>query len=281
MLSERWRALAARISGLTESGMLLAQFLQVNSGEPYGVHKALGTDCQVALSDICAFSNEFAAALPSTVTNRIEVFVATRGDLFKAANEDVQVARAALVLLSSLGTEITYLLDDQQELIRSRVERAFLHLQRLIVANEIERSTWLRARANNEVACERLGAAHLLLHGIFAFKVDATGGRTDLVMPEPIDIGRITRAADGLVLTEWKLIDDNNAIAKFGEGRNQAEAYASGVLGGFELATHRYIVGVSEKNLRTAQSDVERDGVVYRHINLVVDPDVPSVAARK
>src|ERR1700722_9028346 len=40
------------------------------------------------------------------------------------------------------------------------------------------------------VACERLGAVHLLWHGIFAFKVDGSGARTDLIAPEQPDLNQ-------------------------------------------------------------------------------------------
>jgi hypothetical protein len=35
------------------------------------------------------------------------------------------------------------------------------------------------------LACEKLAGVHLLLHGIWAFKVHAAGERTDLVFPQP------------------------------------------------------------------------------------------------
>jgi hypothetical protein len=112
---------------------------------------------------------------------------------------------AALVSLVAFETEMSFLLSDVQASIRSRSERAFSHLQRSIVVDESIRARWLKAFKEGEVACEKLGAVHLLLHGIWAFKVDAAGARTDLVLEEPAgDVAAVQRYADGLVLTEWK-----------------------------------------------------------------------------
>jgi hypothetical protein len=82
------------------------------------------------------------------------------------------------------------------------------------------------------VACEKLGAVHLLLHGIWAFKVNAAGKRTELVFQEPVsDGGAGPQYADGLVLTEWKLAPDG-AAKHFKNARSQARRYAQGSLAG-------------------------------------------------
>ena len=70
--------------------------------------------------------------------------------------------------------------------IRTRSERAFAHLQRHFVADAECRDKWTSAFTDGEVACEALRALHLLLHGLWAFKVDNAGARTDLVFQEPL-----------------------------------------------------------------------------------------------
>ena len=74
-----------------------------------------------------------------------------------------------------------------------------------------------------------MGSVHLLSQGIYAFKVNAEGARTDLVFAEPPDESLLARSVDGLVLTEWKVATDDNAIQKFGEARAQAELYKRGL----------------------------------------------------
>jgi hypothetical protein len=90
--------------------------------------------------------------------------------------------------------------------------------------------------------CEKLGAAHLLLHGIWAFKVSATGERTDLVLGEKLEITpQVEAASEALVLTEWKCVRKPGELDhKINEAFSQAKIYSVGVLADFELASRRY-----------------------------------------
>jgi hypothetical protein len=172
---------------------------------------------------------------------------------------------------------MSFVLSDVQESIRATSERAFSHLQRSIVVDADLRTKWRRAFDEGEVACERLGAVHLLLHGIWAFKVDGAGARTDLVFQEPVqDLSAAQRYADGLVLTEWKKATfDDQALQRFAEARSQAQRYAQGVLGGNELRRYRYAVVVTQQQVEVP-ADTEQSGVVCRHINIAVEPQTPS-----
>jgi hypothetical protein len=93
---------------------------------------------------------------------------------------------------------------------------------------------------------------HLLLHGIWAFKVHTPDERTDLVLQEPIrDYDEVERSAEALVLTEWKIVrNDSQREEKAKKARNQARIYAGSVLGGVELRQYRYIVLVSKDRLQ-------------------------------
>jgi hypothetical protein len=180
-------------------------------------------------------------------------------------------------MLGAFETEMSFLLADVQEIIRSRGARAFEHLQRSIVADvEIGRK-WRAAFAAGEPACEALGAMQLLAHGIWAFKVNAAGERTDLVYQETaLDTARVQAAAEGLVLTEWKKCSYSRDAAALYEGaRMQAERYAQGSLAEIELAGYRYLVLVSRKRI-SERVDQQVGSVLYRHVNIAVDPDTPS-----
>ena len=120
---------------------------------------------------------------------------------------------------------------------------------------------------------------HLLLHGIWAFKVDAAGARTDLVFQEPAgDLTAAQRYADGLVLTEWKkATEDSQSGQRFDEARLQARRYAQGALAATELTGYRYAVVVSRLQAEIPE-DVRDGGIIYRHINVAVAPRVPSRA---
>ena len=187
-------------------------------------------------------------------------------------------AWAAIVLLSAFESEMTLALSNNQEAIRTRVERAFNHLQRSIVVDPKVRTDWQRAIAANEIACEKLGAVHLLLHGIYAFKVNAEGGRTDLVYQEPTQLSDDELPyAEGLVLTEWKSVEAADVKQKCEQARSQAANYASGIFGGAELTTYRYIVAVSADYVPLPDNLVS-GGVTYLHRNIAVSPKVPSRA---
>ncbi|XXX82634.1 hypothetical protein WMF30_28165 [Sorangium sp. So ce134] len=138
-------------------------------------------------------------------------------------------------------------------------------------------SKWRQAFAKGEVACEKLGAAHLLSHGIWAFKANSEGERTDLILQEPIrDIDKVERVAEGLVLTEWKLIRRESDVSRqAAQARKQAEKYGSGSLAGFELSSRRYIVLVSEK-IDIRLPDMDCGHVKYHHVGICVKPRPPS-----
>ena len=140
------------------------------------------------------------------------------------------------------------MLTNEQQAIRRLSERALVHLQRQIVADEEVRAKWKKALVTGEVACERLGSVHLQSHGLFSFKIDARGARTDLMFPDASIGAEVAAFAEGLVLTEWKVAkSDNNADAKLHEARTQADLYASGALAGLELSECRYLVVVTER----------------------------------
>ena len=156
----------------------------------------------------------------------------------------------------------------------------FFHLQRSIVADDSFSARWRNAFSAGETACEKLGAVHLLSFGIYAFKAHSVGERTDLVLGDSVNLSEAERAADALVLTEWKKISGANDLeGKADDAFNQARIYAAGSLAGFELSSRRYLIMVSEKRL--AMPPDQSDGAVtYEYRNVAVAPDSPSRATR-
>lgn len=157
-----------------------------------------------------------------------------------------------------------------------------MHLQRLLVVDDGLREKWITAFNRRETECEKLGAVHLLWHGIFAFKAAGTAGATDLVFNEPIEDANIRRGTEGLVLTEWKLGDTTNSAGRFGEARRQAQLYESTVLAGLELRRYRYAIVVTHNELarEAIPEDTELNGVIYRHVNIALDRRNISARAR-
>jgi len=106
--------------------------------------------------------------------------------------------------------------------------------------------------------------------------VSGAGASTDLVFGEPVDeSSEDLTSADALVLTEWKKAE-SGALKIAESARKQADLYSAGILGGLELREYRYIVLVSKKRIKEMPDDVSQGGVTYRHINIAVEPSVPS-----
>ena len=194
----------------------------------------------------------------------------------------VHVTIAWVCLLASVKGGVDRVLADSEVAWRSTTERAFEHLQRTIVVDHDARRRWNDAFRNDEPACERLGAVHLLWHGIWGFKADAAGERTDLVLGEVIDaatIGRAARAGTALVLTEWKRVTHRLSVAEATHAIEvQVQRYRRGSLVGVELKRTCYGVLVSEKHVPLPADRALAD-VTLRYVNVVVDPDTPSVTA--
>lgn len=190
----------------------------------------------------------------------------------------------AILPLFSLKAKINYLLEDSEFRITHLTELAFEHLRRSIRVDEGIREKWKSVwDKGGEVDFEKLGALHLLSHGIWAFKINGERERTDLVCQEPLDhyIDAINRAAQGLVITEWKIASSENDIKnKAQEAKKQISLYSRGVLSGLELRKTRYVVLVSKKEPNTFPKDEIVDGICYRYIVIATDPDTPSVQAQ-
>jgi hypothetical protein len=187
------------------------------------------------------------------------------------------------ILFRRFKSDFNYLTSDLEGVVLRLTARAFSHLQRSIVADESTREKWIVAFNEDEAACEKLGSVHLLQHGIWSFKINSIGERTDLVLGEPLTQTHMTEvdlSAEGLVLTEWKIASASNSEQKFQEAMSQAKLYSRGSLASLELRGYRYLVVVSEKQV-AIPDDLLVDEVVYKHINIAVNPLSPSKAARR
>lgn len=277
-----WEAMNARIAALIDAGDFYLRGQSSKTGDPYGVAtKRLMPASERLFHDVKRFSHRFDPSLPGTARTVLSAFLGENEGLFTDRSIPAfPGVRARLTVLAALRSELSYHLHDAEAIALSLTERAFVHLQRSITADPTIRERWVAAFAAGERACESLGANHLLLHGIWAFKVSEAGEQTDLVLDEPItDVGAIERTSLGLVLTEWKLVRAvDKASGRAEAAVRQAERYSVGVLASVELSNHRYIVLVSEKHLPARPSIEVHDGISYHFVNVVVDPGTPSRA---
>jgi hypothetical protein len=218
-------------------------------------------------------------ALPESVKKSLATFEYDVGVLGRVVKGEHALLYQMLVLDTIMAPiHEAYVSSDAEQ--RSLVERAFLHLRRTLTVDEREREKWRNAFGLGEIRCEQLGALHLLLHGIYSFKADAGGGRTDLMLGDRLTIDAELRASAILALTEWKLVREaSDARLLAIEGIRQAERYGSNEVAGFELRSARYVVLVSMSPLE-AIPDESRGGVTYRVVNVAIEPGLPSVQAR-
>lgn len=265
---------------------MLALFRQVKNESGGSDTRMIANQCSAIADELENFLGKHSASLPKPAKDSLTKFIADNRSVFSAkldhpdARENFN--RTSLLLLAAMNSELNYLLGDRQVRILARSELAFEHLQRTIVVDPDARRKWQHAFDKGEVACEQLGAVHLLAHDIWAFKSSAEGARTDLVYGEPVTGNEtLARAVAGIVLTEWKKASDGTDVAKkLAEAQTQASQYASGVLGGLELTGTRFLVVVSEKRLKLLP-DAKNADVLFRHINIAVNPDTPSAAAKQ
>ncbi len=260
---------------------LHATFLSIQAADTYGGASFLRLELESLLGEIAAFRSDLDSALPATAISAIDTFVESVRPLLAdhSGSTDSRQQRVWSVAVRTVAFQarLSYLLSDVQQDLRLRSEQAFAHLQRAIVADPSTSAAWGAAFREGETKLERLGAAHLLLHGVWGFKVATAGEQTDLVFPEqPFPRQDADRASIGLVLTEWKRATLRSAAAgSFERGRAQAQLYARGGLAGIELRAYRYVVVVSEDRIEVPQ-DVVTDGVTYRNISIAIRPGEPS-----
>jgi hypothetical protein len=273
MWLDDWQALAARMLGLAESGDAMARALAVNTDDAGSIRQFLVPAGQEALTQLRAFGDTNREAL-GTAAMAIDRFLSAPGFHDRTDFQIRNVQR--LMALRALVTEVNYCLSDRDARGRSAVEWAFLHLQRSLAADPDLQAKWLKAVGNDEPACEKLGAVHLLSHGIFPFKASAAGAATDLILGERIDPeARDLRNARTLVLTEWKLVTSVDVENKAEQARRQLKKYSTGILAGLMLRSRRYAVLVSENEVPVPADLVEGD-VTYQHVRVIVRPPTPS-----
>jgi hypothetical protein len=282
MFTTEWQAISARISGLVGAGTF---FLQTQENDDYSCSDDLIQNAMRTANDVIKFRDRYADLLPPHAQVCLDDFIRSYDKRFYILPTD-KVSPApngfggvtvAITALESFRIEFDHLLADVDEVTRSLAVRAFLHLQRSLVADNTLRERWVSAYSTGEVACEKLGACHFLLHGIWAFKAVGEGEQTDLVMNEPMILNDdIRRASQGLVLTEWKVVRALSQLSAQCEAAyKQAASYSRGILAGVPVASTRYLVMVSEDVMKMPDSIID-GSTTYEYRNVAVNPSVPS-----
>jgi len=277
-----WQAISARIKGLVGAGTF---FLQTRENDDYSVSDDVIQNATRTAIDVVNFRARYADLLPPSSLDCLNNFVRIYDSRFRILPTDKVSPKpdgfsgviVAITTLESFRIEFDHLLAGIDEFTRSLAVRAFLHLQRSIAADITVRERWITAYKNGETVCEKLGACHLLLHGIWAFKAIGAGEQTDLVMSEPMILNDdIRRASQGLVLTEWKVVRTLEQLKAQSEAAyKQAASYNRGILAGFPVASTRYLVMISEDIMKMPDSIVD-GSTTYEYRNVAVNPSTPS-----
>ncbi|MFQ6083261.1 MAG: hypothetical protein ACE5WD_07875 [Candidatus Aminicenantia bacterium] len=274
-----WKAISDRIQGLLAAGTFFIRTYSIHQEDQYGVaNRQLLPQARNIYKAIEKFYSDYKNVIPITARECLERFLKEFDSLFSDTNvKDLSGIKVCLTTLASFCSELEYQLSDYSAFIRRLSERAFIHLQRSIIVDRSVRERWQKAFKEGETSCEKLGGAHLLLHGIWAFKVSGEGERTDLVLGDRLeDLTEVERTAEALVLTEWKIIRNPSELSKKAkEAKEQAARYSKGILAGFELEKYRYLVLVSEDVIKMPP-EIEDGDTIYRYINIAVDPKTPS-----
>jgi len=281
-----WIGLSGRIDGLLDAAKLYMQTAALHRGDPTGVaDKNLIPQIEKAIEEVRKFRDVWRPQISEPAVACIDGFLSSI-DGFRGQKAFFGI-RSLITPLVTFRAELEHCMADRSAIARSLTERAFSHLRRSLIASRPMREEWRSVFAEKrEESIEKLGAAHLLLHGIWAFKANAadSAGRTDLVLSVPMTAattGEAERVSEALVLTEWKkVVAGDDPEEKANEAQAQARMYSSGVLGGVELRDTKYLVLVSAGESQPID-DREADGVRYRVVQIAIDPSVPSVAARR
>jgi hypothetical protein len=271
-----WRALSRRLDAwnvVVSTYLKQLEHIPIDSMQE-AANSALDYEAAEILEGIRALD------LPAALRQTIAEVERRLGPLLNV-NKGKRVLAHRWVVLMALRTPLDVAAATSEEPRRRLVDRAFLHLNRTLTVDDIVRNHWIDAFAHHETRCEQLGALHLLSHGVFAFKANADSGNTDLILGEPLVLTDEVRAADAIVLTEWKLVRaGDNAAQKAQEAKAQIDRYASNELAGFELRKHRYAVLVSHGPLGLPTSE-SNGNVTYHYVNIVIEPPRPSQQSRQ
>jgi hypothetical protein len=222
-----WKAISAQIQGLLEASRFYIESLRDASKDLYTVgNRELLPHIKKICDTLRKFRDAHKESIPTDAAESLDAVLNKIHKSFpnlKDADAFNHV-HVMVTLLVSFRAEFEYHLSDTAAVAKRLSERAFIHLQRSIVVDSELRRKWIEAFNKNEPACEKLGAVHLLLHGIWALKVNTAGERTDLVFNEPIlESSSVERTAEALVLTEWKrVLSPTKTEAMASKAREQA-----------------------------------------------------------
>ncbi|HWO19382.1 MAG TPA: hypothetical protein VNO30_11425 [Kofleriaceae bacterium] len=283
MWDVEWKAISRRLNSWCATTEVYLRHIKAGQLSTDGMQRAAATTLGHEAFEI--FESIDRLQLPSDLQQKLDEVKRRLGPLMGAMenSEWSFLISNRWVVLVALRSPLDDALAATEEPRRRLVDRAFLHLKRTLTVDHDARQRWSNAFSETraEERCEKLGALHLLSHGIYSFKADAGSGRTDLILGTPLAVTDDVQSAEALVLTEWKLVRNGDDPAfKAREGKAQADRYSSVELAGIELQRHRYVVLVSMNAVPVPGSE-QHLNVTTHYVNVVINPLSPSEHSRQ
>lgn len=198
-----WEALRARIDGLLNASRFFFETLPSVGSDYHAVATSqIIPTARDVLEDLNRFSQSYGALLPERAREALDTFLSQASGLAAPGTAaGIPGGQGVIVAFAVFRTEFDRMIYDAPTQARNLIVRAFVHLQRMIVADESARGLWQRAFEAGEPACEQLGSTHLLMHGIWAFTAvtavsgltDRTGSRRKIDIISPYRIVSVTK----------------------------------------------------------------------------------------
>jgi hypothetical protein len=183
---QKWRVLCTRIDGLRQSGEYISNTLPIAPGDGFGIiRRWLAAELRAIVNELETFKDSLPNELPPAAIHELDRIL--KRDWFTDRPEQINENLVSIGALITFRTSFDYLIQDTEIEARSRTELAFEHIRRILLIDNDVRQKWRdRYIENRETGCEKLGALHLLSHGILAFKISGQGALQTLPLTSPL-----------------------------------------------------------------------------------------------
>ncbi|MBC7372281.1 MAG: hypothetical protein H7326_11985 [Bdellovibrionaceae bacterium] len=265
----RWKIISTQITQIQEVSR--SYFDSINS---FGVdHYGIGGSSLIpAARDIFAEVVDMKKSFPM-IPRDVIMIIAKLEKNFSSHHKFTGIpgVGGAMVHLGIFNSEMNFYLKNNETLIKDKVKLAFLHLQRTLIVDADARKKWTTAFNEGEESIEKLGANHLLAHGLWAFKSCDETLKKDLVLGTAIRAEEVQAVGACLVLTEWKKTTPETILEQSKAAFADARKHSEEPVAGSELKFEKYLILVSE-NLLSVPASVVEDDVRYVYMNLAINP---------
>ena len=156
-----WKTISAQIQGLFEVSRFYFETLGQAQKDAYSVgYRELVPHIKKIQATLKKFKDTYKESIPPSAAESLDAVFNNRIPKYQKELKEIQAinyVQVMVTLLVSFRAEFEYHLADTAAVARRLSERAFIHLQRSIVAGSELRQKWNKAFNEDEPACENLG----------------------------------------------------------------------------------------------------------------------------